>query len=93
MQSAQEAPAASDDRLIRLPEVIAVTGLSRSLVYELEAGGKFPKRCALTERTSAWVWSEVQAWVRNRIAQREADAKARAEVGRRLVESRSAAPE
>lgn len=83
------APAA--DRLIRLPEVISITGLSRSTIYELEKDGKFPKRCALTAKTSAWSWAEVQSFVADRLSRREADAKERSQIGRRMVEARAAA--
>lgn len=79
------------ERLIKLPEVIAATGLSRSEIYRLEGAGKFPKRVPLSERSTAWSEAEVQEWVRAKIAAREQAAQARAGVGRRLVEQRRAA--
>lgn len=91
MQSAQQNPPATHNRLVRLPEVMSVTGLGRSSIYELEAKGKFPKRIALTPRASAWSWNEVLEWVDARIRDREQSAKARSEVGLRLVQARTAA--
>lgn len=91
MESAQNSAVQGQNRLVRLPEVMAVTGLGRSSIYELEAKGKFPRRIALTPRTSAWSLAEVHQWVHDRIAEREESAKARSEVGRRLVQARSAA--
>jgi prophage regulatory protein len=79
------------ERLMKLPEVKKATGLSRSEIYRLEGAGKFPKRVPLSERSTAWVEAEVLDWVRSKIAGREQAAKARADVGRRLVEQRRAA--
>lgn len=78
-------------RLIRLPEVQSMTGLSRSEIYRLEALAKFPKRVPLSERMTTWDADEIQAWVAARIAEREVTAKKRAEVGKRLVDARLAA--
>ncbi len=51
-------------RLIRLPEVMNLTGLGRSTIYELMAQGEFPKPVPLG-RTSgvAWVESEILQWI------------------------------
>lgn len=56
------------ERLIRLKEVTARTGLEKSTVYDLIADGEFPKPIPLTKRTVAWIESEVQAWIEKRIA-------------------------
>jgi prophage regulatory protein len=58
-------------KLIKLKDVVAITGLSRSHVYALAQQGLFPKQIKLTERSSAWVGSEVQDWIDSRIAQRD----------------------
>ncbi len=54
------------DRLLRLPEVEDTTGLKRSTIYQKAKQGLFPKPVKLTERSSAWRESEVQAWVAGR---------------------------
>ncbi|MZI95605.1 AlpA family phage regulatory protein [Vibrio sp. CAIM 722] len=46
--------------LIRLKEVMAMTGLSRSYVYQLIGEGYFPQSISLGARVVAWVQSEVQ---------------------------------
>lgn len=61
-------------RLIKLNDVMAITGLSRSHTYALAMQGLFPKPVKLTERSSAWVESEVQDWIDSRIAQRDLEA-------------------
>lgn len=58
-------------KLIKLNNVIAITGISRSHIYALAQKGQFPKPVKLTERSSAWVASEVQDWIDTRIAQRD----------------------
>ncbi|WP_083825560.1 helix-turn-helix transcriptional regulator [Citromicrobium sp. JLT1363] len=55
-------------RLIRLQEVLSKTGLSRSRLY---ADSSFPQRVRLGRRGVAWVESEVEDWIAQRIADRE----------------------
>jgi prophage regulatory protein len=58
------------DRLIRLTEVKALTGLSTSSIYRLLATESFPAQIPLGARSVAWVESEVLDWMRSRIALR-----------------------
>jgi len=52
--------------ILRLPEVMRLTGLSRSSIYRLEALGKFPARLKLSESCSGWKAEQVQAWIDSR---------------------------
>ncbi|MGH8251916.1 MAG: helix-turn-helix transcriptional regulator [Steroidobacteraceae bacterium] len=64
----------SDDvplRLLRLEQVGEITGLRRSMIYQLEAEGSFPRRVKLATRAVGWVESEVRAWIAARIATRD----------------------
>jgi prophage regulatory protein len=61
------------DRLFKLKNVVEITGLSRSHLYSLAQKGGFPRPVKLTERSSAWVESEVQEWIESRIAQRDGE--------------------
>lgn len=58
---------AADERFIRLPEVLNVTGLSRASVYRLEKAGLFPRRLKLTENTVAWKLTDIRAWMESRV--------------------------
>lgn len=58
--------------LLRLPAVKDRTGLSRSKIYELLDAGAFPKPVKLSGRLNAWPDNEVDAWIKARIAEREA---------------------
>ena len=53
-------------KMMRLPDVIAATGLSRSRLYELEQLGQFPQRRKLSERAMAWRSDEIAAWIDSR---------------------------
>lgn len=53
--------------IIRLPEVKARTGLSRSEVYRREAIGQFPHRVSLGARSVGWPSEEIQEWIEARI--------------------------
>ena len=57
-------------KLLKIKNVIALTGLSRSHLYALAQSGQFPKPVKLSERSSAWLESEVLDWIESRIAQR-----------------------
>lgn len=57
-----------NDRLIRLPELIRVSGLSASTVRRLEAQGVFPRRLRVSANVVAWRLHEVIAWLETRTA-------------------------
>ena len=63
--------------LERLPAVIARTGLSRSQLYWLVSLGRFPSPVKLSERSSAWNAAEVDRWIETRIAERDANIRAK----------------
>lgn len=58
------------NRLIRLPEVLRNVGVSRSEWYRLISLGRAPPAIPLGEKSRAWVESEVQSWIAERIAAR-----------------------
>jgi prophage regulatory protein len=58
-------------RLIRLKEVLRLTGLSRSTIYNRMGKGHFPKPVKLGERMVAWVESEIEDWIEELILQRD----------------------
>ena len=62
-------PPASDflnmsHQVLRLPEVIAETGLSKSTIYLRISEGTFPHQFALgSSRLSGWLKREIDGWV------------------------------
>ena len=54
-------------RFLRLPEVKARTGLSRSTIYVRLDQGRFPRPVSLGSRAVGWIEAEVDEWIRERI--------------------------
>lgn len=50
-------------RILRLPEVIERTGLSRSTIYLRVASESFPAPVQLGGRAVGWIESELEEWV------------------------------
>ncbi|MYA33759.1 MAG: AlpA family transcriptional regulator [Gemmatimonadales bacterium] len=63
-------------RILRLPEVQRRTGLSRSTIYVRLDQGRFPKPVSLGARAVGWIESEVDEWIRERIAESRGDSMA-----------------
>ncbi|WP_046168875.1 helix-turn-helix transcriptional regulator [Chromobacterium vaccinii] len=53
--------------MLRLPDVMKVTGLSRSSLYALIKQGQFPRQIQLGPRAVAWLSSDVDSWLEERI--------------------------
>jgi prophage regulatory protein len=62
------APLPRGQHCIRLREVCARVSLRPSTPYALIKKGGFPKQVKLSERTSVWIESEVEAFMNARIA-------------------------
>ena len=58
-------------RLIRRHEVEKRTGKSRAGIYESMDAGTFPRPVKIGPRAVAWVESEINEWLRQRIADRD----------------------
>lgn len=68
MNSADALPNATL-QVLRLPQVIQVTGLCRSMIYQLEAADRFPRRIRIGSRAVGWLHSEVQQWLADQVTQ------------------------
>ena len=58
---------ANNGRILRLPNVCSLTGFGRSMIYQMEAEHRFPRRIKIGDRAVGWIESEVQEWVQQRI--------------------------
>jgi prophage regulatory protein len=56
--------------IIRLPEVITRTGLSRSTIYSQISRGDFPKGIPISQRTRGWLAQEIEEWIEAQAALR-----------------------
>jgi prophage regulatory protein len=54
--------------LMKLPQVMEITTLSRSTIYSWIKAGSFPAPIKLGPRSVAWLKEEVDAWVTARVA-------------------------
>ncbi|WP_194720922.1 helix-turn-helix transcriptional regulator [Noviherbaspirillum malthae] len=54
--------------IIRLPEVRARTGLSRSSIYNFIKAGAFPSSIPLGARAIGWDSDAIDAWIDARVA-------------------------
>jgi prophage regulatory protein len=57
----------SNERALRLKQVCQLTGLGRSMIYQMQAEKRFPQRIKLGERAVGWLEREVQEWLVQRI--------------------------
>lgn len=63
----QEAP-----RIMRMAEVIKLTGYGRASIYNFMSAGSFPQSKKLGLRAVGWSSHEVQAWIDARLNDEEA---------------------
>ena len=54
-------------RILRLPNVLDRTGLSRSTVYQRVTEGRFPRPVSLGARAVGWIETEVEEWIARQI--------------------------
>jgi prophage regulatory protein len=50
-------------KVLRLPQVCDLTGLCRSMIYQMEADERFPQRVKIGIRAVGWLEGEIQAWL------------------------------
>ena len=61
-----------NQRLIRRKEVQAKTGLGASSIYAMMKSGEFPQCLNLSERRVAWIESDIDKWIAERVANHRA---------------------
>ena len=58
----------STQRIVRLPEVMLRTGLSRSSIYNFLSEGTFPKRIKLGQRSMGFIEADINVWISSKCA-------------------------
>jgi prophage regulatory protein len=56
-------------KLIKLKEVMNKSALGRSTIYKFISEGKFPKSISLGDRAVAWLESDVDDWILERVSE------------------------
>lgn len=54
-------------KILRLPSIIEITGLSRSTIYLRISKGEFPSPVSLGGRAVGWVEEDVNIWLSEKI--------------------------
>lgn len=62
----KEAPRAEMDSILRLHDVLEISGASRSSIYLWVSAGIFPPPVKLGARAVGWRRSDVQRWLADR---------------------------
>lgn len=57
-------------RLIPIKEVVNKVGSSKSWIYSLIKSGDFPRPVSLGTRKVAWLESEIDEWIQQRVTER-----------------------
>lgn len=55
-----------EDKIIRMPDVMAKVGLRKSAVYNMIKRGEFPAQIRLGENSVGWLEADIDEWVRVR---------------------------
>jgi len=56
-------PMPADDTMLRVPDVVRLTGVSHTTIKRMQADGRFPKTMRLGERAKGWPAREIKAWL------------------------------
>lgn len=56
-------PFPADDTMLRVPDVVRLTGISHTTIKRMVSDGRFPKPMRLGERAKGWPAREVRAWI------------------------------
>jgi prophage regulatory protein len=64
------------EAVLRLPDVIALVGLSRASIYAKMTERRFPSQIKLTAHASGWRLGDVRAWLANPTGWSRADQNA-----------------
>ena len=61
-------------KLLKAKQVAEYVNVSKSQIYKLVQQGRLPKPIKLGERGSAWLVSEIDAWLQSRVDLRDEEA-------------------
>ena len=54
--------------IVRMPNVLVMTGMSKPSVYRMMKTGTFPRRIQLSPGAVGWLRTEIEQWVVDRMA-------------------------
>ncbi len=62
-------------KLLKIKEVIKLTRLSKTTIYQMAKDGQFPKPMKLGKRSSGWFEHEIEQWMQDCSNKRSANAQ------------------
>jgi len=65
-------PDRDNRNFLRIPKVAKKTGLPKSTIYQYVTEGRFPPPVKVSPRVAVWLESEIDAWMIDRVAERDA---------------------
>lgn len=54
-------------KLLRISDLVDITGLGKSTIYKEISEGRFPKPIKIAERTSVWTETDITSWLNSKI--------------------------
>jgi len=72
MEKLKRSTSISDDQLLRIQDVMAITTLSKSCINLWVTQGRFPKPTSLSATVKVWRESNVSGWIQSQCADEEA---------------------
>jgi prophage regulatory protein len=57
-------------KFLRIDEVVGMTGLGKSTIYEYMKEGRFPASIKIGLRSVAWVSTDVEGWMNQKLMSR-----------------------
>lgn len=66
VKAVRAAMPAPSERMIRLPELRGLVGMSTTTIYARMAAGDFPRPVQMGAQAVAWRESQINAWMRDR---------------------------
>ncbi len=58
-------------KILRLPEIKEICGISRSAIYQGMKDGTFPKSIPLGTRMVGWSQEEIENWIESKLIERD----------------------
>ncbi len=58
-------PGSEQERILRIEEVVKLTGISRTTIWRKERIGEFPARVPLSSCIVGWRATEINEWIKN----------------------------
>ncbi len=56
----------SENRILRLPEVLNRIGVSRATLHRMVQAQTFPAPCKITSKSTGWTSAQIDAWIAGR---------------------------